>query len=440
MGESKYLEKMLSLKPSKQLILLLSLAGLTIVSATAIYTISQAAQRESTQSASLQTEAPEIKAVTAIGRIEPQGEMIKLAPSPDLGGTKIAQLLVQEGDRVKQGQTIAILDNYDRSQAAVAVAQQEVKVTEANLAVVKAGAKQGEITAQAAQVNRVKAELQGKLVTNDAEVARLQAQLRTETAEKQATIDRLQAELNNAQSDFQRYQKLAQDGVISESELDSRRLRVDTAQKSLVEAQATYSRTLTTLQEQIKQAQAIAQQDRQTLQQQITEAEATLASVAEVRDVDVVQAQAQLDKAIAQLQQAKADYAQTYVKAPTDGQILKINAYPGELVAQEDGVVEFGQTNRMMVIAEVYESDISKVKVGQTATVRSETGAFSGEIKGKVEQIGFKIGKQEVFDTDPAADVDSRVVEVKILLDPNYSDRVAGLTNSKAIVKIDISQ
>jgi HlyD family secretion protein len=365
--------------------------------------------------------------------------MIKLAPSPDLGGTKIAQLLVQEGDRVKQGQTIAILDNYDRSRAAVAVAEQEVKVAEANLAVVKAGAKQGEITAQAAQVNRVKAELQGKLVTNDAEVARLQAQLRTETAEKQATIDRLQAELNNAQSDWQRYQKLAQDGVISDSELDSRRLKVDTAQKSLTEAQATYNKTLTTLQEQIKQAQAIAQQDRQTLQQQIAEAEATLDSIAEVRDVDVIQAQAQLNKAIAQLQQAKADFAQTYVKAPTDGQILKINAYPGELVDQEGGVVEFGQTNRMMVIAEVYESDISKVKVGQTATVRSETGAFPGEIRGKVEQIGLRIGKQEVFDTDPAADVDSRVVEVKILLDPNYSDRVAGLTNSKAIVRISVN-
>ncbi|AFZ34954.1 ABC exporter membrane fusion protein, DevB family [Stanieria cyanosphaera PCC 7437] len=440
MGESKYLDKMLSLKPTKQLILPLSLAGLILVSATAIYTVNQSAQRESAQSASVQTKVPEIQAVTAIGRIEPQGEMIKLAPSPDLGGTKIAQLLVQEGDRVKQGQTIAILDNYDRSQAAVAVAEQEVKVAEANLAVVKAGAKQGDITAQAAQVNRVKAELQGKLVTNDAEVARLQAQLRTETAEKQATIDRLQAELNNAQSDFQRYQKLAQDGVISDSELDSRRLKVDTAQKSLTEAQATYNRTLTTLQEQIKQAQAIAQQDRQTLQQQITEAEATLDSIAEVRDVDVIQAQAQLNKASAQLQQAKADFAQTYVKAPTDGQILKINAYPGELVNQEDGVVEFGQTNRMMVIAEVYESDISKVKVGQTATVRSETGAFPGEITGKVEQIGLRIGKQAVFDTDPAADVDSRVVEVKILLDPNYSDRVAGLTNSKAIVKIDISQ
>jgi HlyD family secretion protein len=437
MGELKGIDKILLFKPNKQLILSLSIAGLLIVGATAIYTINKTSEEQAT--APVQTEVPEIQAVTAIGRIEPQGEVIKLAPSPDLGGTKIAQLLVKESDRLKKGQTIAILDNYDRSRAAVEVARQEVKVAEANLAVVKAGAKTGEIKAQEAEVNRVKAELQGKLVTNQAEIARLQAQLRTETAEKQATIDRLQAELNNAQSDFQRYQKLATDGVISDSELDSRRLKVETAQKSLAEAQASYNRILATLQEQIEQAQATARQERQSLQQQIAQAEGTLSSVAEVRDVDVQQATAQLAKAIAQLEQAEAEFEQTYVKAPIDGQILKINAYPGELVNQEDGVVEFGQTERMMAIAEVYESDISKVKLGQLATIKSESGAFSGEISGKVAKIGLKIGKKEVFNTDPAADVDSRVVEVKILLDPQASDRVSTLTNSKAIIKIDIS-
>ncbi|MGL6343165.1 MAG: HlyD family secretion protein, partial [Waterburya sp.] len=68
------------------------------------------------------------------------------------------------------------------------------------------------------------------------------------------------------------------------------------------------------------------------------------------------------------------------------------------------------------------------------------TGAFAGEITGKVSQIGLKIGKQDVLNTDPAADVDSRVVEVKIYLDPQNSDRVAHLINSKAIVKINLEK
>ncbi|MEY4517560.1 MAG: hypothetical protein RLZZ499_159, partial [Cyanobacteriota bacterium] len=181
----------------------------------------------------------------------------------------------------------------------------------------------------------------------------------------------------------------------------------------------------------------IALQNKNTLQQQISAAEATLDSVGEVRQVDVIKAQAEEDKAIATLNQAEEDLELTKVKAPRDGQIIKINAYPGEVVG-DDGIVEFAQTSKMMVVAEVYESDIGKVKVGQTASITSETGAFAEKLTAEVRQIGLKIGKQDVLSTDPAADVDSRVVEVEIHFDPETSSRVSHLTNSKAIVKINL--
>ena len=417
---------------NNKLIIALSLTGLALVGVTTIYSVTNIATKEETEIIKPQP----INAVTALGRIEPQGKMIELAPSPDLGGAKIAKLLVEEGDRIGEGQTIALLDNYRRANAALELARQEVKVAEADLAIIQAGAKQGDINARLANLKRVQAELEGEIAANNAEVLGLQAQLRTETAEKQATSDRLKAELRNAQSEFKRYQTLAQDGVISESELDSLRLAVDTAQTAVAEAQASYNRTIDTLQQQINQAKAVAQRNKNTLQEQITEAQASLESVAEVRQVDVIKAQAGVDRAIAALRQAEEDLELTNVKAPRDGQIIKINAYPGEVVG-EDGVVEFAQTSKMMVVAEVYESDIGKVKVGQTATIKSETGSFEGEITGEVKQIGLKIGKQDVLSTDPAADVDSRVVEVKIYLDLETSDRVSHLTNSKAIVKIN---
>jgi HlyD family secretion protein len=344
---------------------------------------------------------------------------------------------VEEGDRVTSGQVIALLDNHRRSTAAVELARQKVKVAEADLAIIKVGAKQGAINAQSANLTLVQAELEGELIANKAEVSRLQAQLRTESAEKQATRDRLKAELRNAASEFKRYQQLAQTGVISESELDSRRLKLDTAQAAVVEANASYNRTFDTLQQQINQAQATARQNKNMLQAQIQEAAATLDSVGEVRPVDLIKAQAEVDQAIAALRQAEEDLELTKVKAPREGQIIKINAYPGEVV-DEDGVVEFAQTSNMMVVAEVYESDIGKVRIGQTATITSETGAFDQEITGKVSQIGMKIGKQDVLSTDPAADVDSRVVEVEIHLDPNTSSQVSHLTNSKTMVKINL--
>ena len=427
------MDRLQKLPLNNKLIIALCLAGLALAGVTTIYSVSQTASQEETEAIKPQP----IRAVTALGRIEPQGQMIQLAPSPDLGGSKIAQLLVEDGDRVTAGQTIALLDNHKRANAALEVARQDVRVAQADLAIIKAGAKRGDINAQVANLQRFKAELEGEIVANEAEVARLQAQLGTESLEKQATIERLQAELRNATSEFKRYRQLAQQGVISASDLDSRRLTLDTATTAVAEAQASYNRTRTTLQQQINQAQAIALQNKNTLQQQISQAEATLDSVGEVRDVDVIKAQAEVDKAIATLRQAEEDLELTKVKAPRDGQIIKINAYPGEVVG-DDGILEFAQTSKMMIVAEVYESDISKVKVGQTASITSETGAFAEELNGEVRQIGLKIGKQDVLSTDPAADVDSRVVEVEIHLDPETSSRVSHLTNSKAIVKINL--
>ena len=80
--------------------------------------------------------------------------------------------------------------------AALKQAQERVRVAQANLAKVKAGAKTGEIEAQKAAIARIEAEL-----SND-------------IAAQEATVARLEAELNNAQVEYQRYQKLYGDGAI----------------------------------------------------------------------------------------------------------------------------------------------------------------------------------------------------------------------------------
>ena len=377
---------------------------------------------------------PEIKTVTTLGRLEPRDEVIQVSAPSSTEGNRVKELLVEKGDRVETGQIIAILDSHNRAAADLKEAEERVRVAQANLAQVKAGAKKGEIKAQEAEVNRVTAELEGKLVTNEAEIARLQAQLRAETAEKQATIARWQAELNNAESDFQRYQKLATDGVISDSELDSRRLKVETVQKSLAEAQASHNRILTTLKEQIKQAQAKARQDRQMLQQQIAQAESTLSSVAEVRPVDVEVAATEVREAQAAVETAQAELDLAYIKAPQAGQILDILTRPGEAVSS-NGIARIGQTSQMYAVAEVYESDIGKVKVGQQATVTSN--ALSEELHGKVERIGLEVLRQEVINTEPAANIDAKIVEVKVRLDRESSQKVEGLTN--LLVKVAIA-
>ena len=52
--------------------------------------------------------ASQLTGVTALGRLEPRGEVIKVSASGAAEGNLIDRLLVKEGDMVKTGQTIAI--------------------------------------------------------------------------------------------------------------------------------------------------------------------------------------------------------------------------------------------------------------------------------------------------------------------------------------------
>ena len=87
----------------------------------------------------------------------------------------------------------------------------------------------------------------------------------------------------------------------------------------------------------------------------------------------------------------------------------------------------------MFAVAEVYETDIGFVRLGQKA--RLSSGALARDVTGVVAAIGRTIHRTTVLDVDPAADADSRIVEVRIRLDD--SERVASLTNLQ--VRIDIS-
>lgn len=423
-------------KNNKNWLIALTCIALAVGGGRIIYGIQQSKSSVSEVEMTV-VEKAEITAVTALGRIEPDGEIINLAPSPNLGGAKVETLLVKEGDKVKKGDIIAILDNNELKKAEINRVKEEIKVAQAKVAVIQAGAKQGQINAQRATIERLEAQLRGEIAKDNAKIARLKAQLVSERKEKRATIQRFKAELENARVEFRRNQSLASEGAISQSALDQKRLVLDTAQERYDEAQASYQKTVSTINQEIAEANAIALQNVNTLQKQIDEAKARLDEIAEVRDVDVYQAQAEVNMAIASLQQLQKELeTTTYIKTFSDGQVIEIKAYPGESIDLAEGIVELANTDQMLVIAEVHESDIGKVKLNQEAIIESENGSFTGQIRGKVIYLNKKINKKDVLDTDPAADVDSRVVEVKIAVDSEDNPKIAQLINSQVIVKI----
>lgn len=377
-----------------------------------------------------------VAAVAALGNLEPQGEVIELSARASPDGARVEQLLVKRGDRVKSGQVVAILDSRDRLQAALQQAQTQVMVAQARLEQVQAGAQKGEINAQEARFEGIKAELEGQITTQRSTIASLEAQLQGEKSEQEATIERVKAELRNAQTDCRRYQTLYQDGAVSAQERDSICLEEKTARERLKETQATLNRIVTSRREQINEAKANFNRTVATVQRQINEAQGTLEALAEVRSVDVQVASAELEAARAAVQRAKADLDLAYVRSPRDSQILNINTWQGEIIGNE-GIVEIGQTDQMYVTAEVYETDIRKVRIGQPATITSD-GVIE-DLQGTVDEIGLQIGTKDVLGTDPVADADARVVEVKIRLTPEASQRVAGLTNLQVKAIIDTS-
>ncbi len=102
------------------------------------------------------------------------------------------------------------------------------------------------------------------------------------------------------------------------------------------------------------------------------------------------------------------------IRAPQRGQVLKIYTHPGEKVGPA-GVLELGESDKMTVVAEVYETDVHRLTEGQTAVITSP--ALEQPAQGKVIKVGFRIGKMDVLSSDPVADTDARVVETTILMD-----------------------
>ena len=394
-------KKKLLLKPSGLLTIIAAVVIALAFSGATILYVFHFQRNSNASSSNPATKAATNKAVSALGHLRPEGEVIHLSAPTTLngfGGSRVAKLLVQEGDKVKQGQVIAVLDNYQNLQAAVKLAQEQVKVARANLYQVKAGAKTGELEAQKATIESLEADLQGQLTAQE------------------KTIARLQAELNTAQIEYQRYRKLFENGAVAASQFDSKQLVMKTAQEQLNEAKVNRSRIEATTQRRIKAAQA------------------TLNQLAEIRPTDVQAAQAEIDRTLANVAKAQADLDLAYIRAPVNGQVLKIHTRAGEAVGDQ-GIVALGKTDQMNVVAEVYELDVSKVRIGQKATITSN--AFSGNLSGKVTEVGLQVNPQDVLSTDPTADVNSRIVEVKIRLDPADSQKVSAFTNLQVNVVLN---
>jgi HlyD family secretion protein len=130
------------------------------------------------------------------------------------------------------------------------------------------------------------------------------------------------------------------------------------------------------------------------------------------------------------------------IQSPGTGQILKLYIHAGETVGATP-ILRFGDTRRMVAVAEVYETDVNRIHEGDSAVVEYQDvppdGATAGQVKlhGTVSRIGRVVSPGTALDLNPAANADRRVIDVRVDLDQVSSEEAARFVNRQVRVIID---
>jgi len=217
-----------------------------------------------------------------------------------------------------------------------------------------------------------------------------------DVAVQQAEIARLEAEAQHARTELRRYEALRATDDVTVSEVDARRNAAQVAQFA------------------------------------VDAASHRLESLQKAPDTDIRLAEADLTAAEANEQRARRDFEASTIYAPTDGRVLRINAREGEAVGLS-GLLDIAPTAHMFVLAEVYETDITRVRVGQHATISGDALGTT-TLTGVVERIAHNVKDAAVLPGDTVTFSDKRVVETLIRLDSN--DPAANLIGGRVIVVI----
>ena len=216
----------------------------------------------------------------------------------------------------------------------------------------------------------------------------------------EAQVAKAQAELNKAQNDLARRSQLSTSGAISKEELSTAQSAVNNAQAGLDLAKAGLA--------QVQSSQKAAQST-------LAANEALIRGSNETSTPDVLIAQAHLKQAI-------LDLERTEIKAPFDGVIARRNIQVGQRVAPGTVLMMLVPISKLYVDANFKESQLAKVKAGQTAVLTSDLYGDEVEFHGTV--IGFSGGTGSAFALIPAQNATGNWIKVvqrlpvRIVLDP----------------------
>jgi HlyD family secretion protein len=338
-------------------------------------------------------------AVVALGRVQPQGEVIKLSVA-NAQDSRVDRILIKEGDFVEANQVIAVLQGIDRKNADLRDALAEVRLRQVELAkVTKGDAKQSQFAAQ------------------NAVVARLQAQLGSSQKQKAAALAAAQGRLRNAEIDYRQRSQLYQNGT----GLLTAKAKLTNANSEFARRRDFYQNGGTLLSGKAKLIAAQQQYERQkTLYRsgaistsQLEKAQEDLATAQAFVQEKSIDGRSQIDKAAEDLAVAQAAFQEK--TAEDKQQFAKATA---DLLAAQEAVkerqAELDQTNQTLAaeirqeqaklaeLREVRPTDVSiaksQLEKAQIAVEQRQAALRDSEVRvpvaGQILKINTQIGEQ----------------------------------------------
>jgi ABC exporter DevB family membrane fusion protein len=317
--------------------------------------------------------------VAAIGRIEPFTEVTLANKIPG----RIREVLVKEGDLVKRGQ---IVIRFDDAEPAASVRMSEARVRTAQADVRRA--------ARALESARARW-TDAKSGARPQEIARARAEL-AEARQKQQF-----SEVERA-----RMKRLLDSGYIARAQYDAEETNAE-----------------------VWSSRVRASQEALNLLLAGAKAETVAAAWAQVQEAEAElrHAESHVQQAQAELGVARAALGSTVVEATVDGKVTRKLVEPGEAVDISMPLMILGDLQKIIVKAEVDETDVGKLSMGQKAEITAD--AYPGRVfPGTIYEIGQAVGKRKVRPEDPARIQDMKVLETKIEVTEGADELKLGMT------------
>lgn len=284
-------------------------------------------------------------------------------------GLEVKQILADEGDLVKKGQVLAVLDS--------STLRAQLDSEKARLA---------------SSLANVGKSIQPNRQEDLNALAAVAAQSKANVMDAEAGLVQAQANFENAQINFKRYQELQKEGAVSPQETETRETNCKVADATARSAR-----------QRVEAAKFLLTQANEKL--------SMARSGGRKEDIDIANANVAEIKGNVRRLQTEID--QTVIKSPVNGLIVRRDGHLGDISALGKTMFAIARDNRLELKAQIPQTDLQSVRPGQSVTIEANN-ADSAAVVGRVREIS------------PLVDADTRLATVRIDL-PSDSRLKPGL-------------